>query len=81
VVFGKADTDRVLLSDVARGRGGFVLDGEGEEDESGHAVSGAGDVNNDGLADSAVGAPFVGSDRFPRIGRAYVVFGGDFSCE
>ena len=74
VVFGKTDTDRVLLEDVTLRVGGFALDGEGEHDQSGRSVSGPGDVNGDGLADILVGA----SGAAP--GRAYVVFGGDFSC-
>jgi hypothetical protein len=74
VVFGKADTDAVALSDVAQGLGGFALDGEVEGDHSGSSVGGAGDVNGDGLADVVVGAP--GADpNGANSGRAYVVFG------
>jgi hypothetical protein len=73
VVFGKADTDKVALADVAVGSGGFALDGEGQFQRSGEPVRGAGDVNGDGLADLLVGVYMTD--------RSYLVFGGDFSCE
>ncbi len=56
VVFGKADTAPVNLSDVAGGTGGFVINGIDAFDYSGVSVSGVGDVNGDGLADFIVGA-------------------------
>jgi hypothetical protein len=80
VVFGKADTGPVSLADVAQGIGGFVMVGEAIADLAGSSVSGAGDVNGDGIPDLIVGAWRAdpnGSDS----GRTYVVFGGDFSCE
>ena len=46
----------IELSDIAAGTGGFVIDGIDPDDHSGHSVSGAGDVNGDGLADLIVGA-------------------------
>jgi hypothetical protein len=76
-VFGKASTHRVSLDDVARGVGGFALDGEAEDDQSGRSVSGAGDVNGDGLADILVGAWRADSNG-EFSGRTYVVFG--FAC-
>ncbi len=54
------------LSDVAAGFGGFVINGD-PGDLSGFGVSGAGDVNGDGLADLIVGAP--------NVSDSYVVFG------
>jgi hypothetical protein len=74
VVFGKTDTDRVLLEDVAQGVGGFALDGEGDSEYAGKSVSGAGDVNGDGLADVIVGATGANPKGFDS-GRVYVVFG------
>ena len=41
VVFGKADTDPVLLADVAAGIGGFAMDGVTANDEAGCSVGGA----------------------------------------
>jgi len=74
VVFGKTSVTPVELSAVAAGTGGFVIDGEQVADQVAGAVSGAGDVNGDGLADVLVGSAridAVGEDS----GRAYVVWG------
>ncbi len=74
VVFGKADGTAVELADVAAGTGGFVINGIDPYDLSGISVSGAGDVNGDGLADVIVGAP--GADVHENLaGESYVVFG------
>ncbi|MBW4681149.1 MAG: FG-GAP repeat protein [Microcoleus vaginatus WJT46-NPBG5] len=69
VVFGKADTQTVELN--ALGTGGFVINGINNGDNAGWSVSGAGDVNGDGLADLIVGAPYASALR----GQSYVVFG------
>ena len=74
VVFGKADTTAVELSDITIGTGGFVIDGEVAEDRSGVSVSGAGDVNGDGMADLIIGAEYADPNG-DRSGRSYVVFG------
>ncbi|HAG82532.1 MAG TPA: hypothetical protein DCL61_15555 [Cyanobacteria bacterium UBA12227] len=77
VVFGKADSTVVELSDIAAGIGGFAVNREAEGDFLGISVSGAGDVNHDGFDDLIVGAPGAdpnGNDS----GKSYVVFGGDF---
>jgi len=74
VVFGKATTAAVELSAVVAGTGGFAITGEAAGDYSGNCVSGAGDVNGDGLDDVIVGA--LGNDANANSsGRAYVVFG------
>jgi len=70
VVFGKADGRAVELSSVAAGAGGFVMNGIDMSDYSGFSVSGAGDVNGDGLADIIVGS----YNRNSRTGVSYVVF-------
>jgi hypothetical protein len=72
VVFGKADTVAVELADVVAGTGGFALNAEAEFDRLGEAVSGAGDVDDDGLADVVVASRFHGDEG---KGRVYVVFG------
>jgi hypothetical protein len=74
VVFGKTDTQAVLLADVASGIGGFVMNGADAYESSGMSVSGAGDVDGDGLADVIVGAPHA-QPNGEGSGRAYVVFG------
>jgi hypothetical protein len=74
VVFGKPNITAVELSAVAGGQGGFAIDGEQATDRVAGAVSGAGDMNGDGLADVLVGSAridAVGEDS----GRAYVVWG------
>lgn len=74
VVYGRASTDPVVLTDVATGIGGFALDGEFEDDISGSAVDGGFDVNGDGFADVVIGASGADLDGVD-IGRGYVVFG------
>jgi hypothetical protein len=75
VVFGKTSTTPINLSTVAGGAGGFVINGQCADDQSGISVASAGDVNGDGLADLIVGAhdgdPAAGTDA----GRTYVVYG------
>jgi len=73
VVFGKAGG----LADVdvgALGNGGFKISGEASGDDAGYSVSGAGDVNGDGLDDVIVGARF-NDESATLAGAAYVVFG------
>ncbi|MBD3886394.1 FG-GAP repeat protein [Phormidium tenue FACHB-886] len=77
VVFGKASGTEVELSQVATGLGGFVINGEANNDFSGTTVSRAGDVNNDGFADLLVSAVFAARGNIP--GKSYVVFGGNFT--
>lgn len=65
---------QISLADVAAGVGGFAINGESAGDAAGRSVSGAGDVNGDGLADLIVGAPLA-STNGTQTGRSYVVFG------
>ncbi len=65
----------VLPLGSLNGQNGFKLDGESEPGESGYSVSGAGDINGDGIADLVIGSPgYIPNGN--RIGRSYVVFGG-----
>jgi hypothetical protein len=75
VVFGKTGAAAVNLSGVAKGRGGFAINGQCKGDLSGYSVAPAGDVNGDGLADLIVGASRGSPDNRSAAGRSYVVFG------
>jgi hypothetical protein len=66
VVFGAASVGaggRVDLS-ALDGTDGFVLNGIGPSDSAGLAVSGAGDVNDDGVDDLLVGAPGLANEAY-----------------
>src|SRR3954468_10612848 len=65
----------IELSDIAAGQGGFALNGIHAGDLSGRSVSGAGDVNGDGLADLIVGTFGVSPNGEFTAGQSYVVFG------
>jgi len=66
---------RIDLSAIAAGSGGFVINGQCAGDSSGTSVANAGDVNGDGFADLIVGA-FLGDPAAgTSAGRSYVVFG------
>jgi hypothetical protein len=54
IIFGKQDNTTINLSDIAAGKGGFVIEGASAGDYSGYSVSSAGDVNGDGLDDLTI---------------------------
>ncbi len=68
VVFGSLDRSRPTLT--ALGERGFVINGAAAGANAGRLVSGAGDLNGDGLDDLLISA--FGPDRVPEV---YVVFG------
>ncbi|MEM1103368.1 MAG: Ig-like domain-containing protein [Pseudomonadota bacterium] len=59
------------------GTNGFRIDGESFLDASGGSVSGAGDVNGDGIDDLIIGARFANGNGRIDSGESYVVFGTD----
>ncbi|MGB4056557.1 MAG: type I secretion C-terminal target domain-containing protein [Alphaproteobacteria bacterium] len=75
VVFGKNNTNEVLLSDVEAGIGGFAITAQAAGDLVGMSVAGGGDFNRDGLADIVIGAPHNAEGGF-NAGAVYIVWGG-----
>ena len=76
VVFGGANVGSsgvFNLSDL-NGTNGFTINGFGRD--SGRSVSDAGDINNDGIDDLIIGAPFTFRNGIFQVGESYVVFGG-----
>jgi subtilase family protein/Big-like domain-containing protein/cadherin-like protein/FG-GAP repeat protein len=67
------------LSDLD-GSNGFVINGVSNvfTGGSGYSVSGAGDINNDGLDDFIIGSPFSGVNT---SGTSYLVYGSERSAE
>ena len=57
------------------GSNGFVLNGIDQSDNSGISVSGAGDVNGDGIDDIIIGARSADQPGNNNAGESYVVFG------
>jgi hypothetical protein len=76
VIFGKTNGwADVNLASLASGSAGFWLWGAATLDEFGHCVSGAGDVNGDGIDDVMVGAYKADPAGRSDAGTTYVVFG------
>jgi hypothetical protein len=78
VVFGGSSVGSggVLNLSALNGSNGFVLNGIDANDRSGRSVSGAGDINGDGIADIIIGAVFADPNGNSAAGESYVVFGG-----
>ena len=84
VVFGRNtsfpatfELSSLLPSKGGDGTEGFVVKGIDLEDNSGLPVSGAGDVNGDGIDDLIIGASNADSNGASDAGESYVIFGRD----
>ena len=76
VVFGKRSGFAASMDlSTLDGSNGFRLDGIDANDRSGTSVSGAGDVNGDGVDDIIIGALFADPGGDALAGESYVVFG------
>ncbi|MEM7052990.1 MAG: integrin alpha [Pseudomonadota bacterium] len=69
----------VIALSSLNGTTGFRLDGQAVDDRSGISVSGAGDINGDGVDDLIVGASYADPNG-ANSGSIYVVFGRDTSA-
>ena len=80
IIFGSSEKfpSSIELSDLD-GNNGFALNGINPGDGSGASVSGAGDINGDGLDDLIIGAPSAYPNYLLRSGQSYVVFGFETS--
>lgn len=77
VVFGSASIGgSIELSDLD-GANGFVLNGFSHLHVAGSSVSGAGDINGDGMDDLIIGAPGGSPIGESFAGESFVVFGGE----
>jgi predicted secreted protein len=76
VVFGNSEGFNASLElSELNGSNGFVINGIDPDDFSGNAVSGAGDINGDGIDDLIIGANRADPNGNDRAGETYVVFG------
>jgi hypothetical protein len=76
VVFGRNTAYATIdLAQVAAGVGGFAIVSNTDDEQSGHSVSSAGDINGDGLADIILGAPFKTESGGVNTGHSFVVYG------
>jgi hypothetical protein len=70
------ETEQLITVSVKIFTRGFAINGKNVNDESGHSVSTAGDVNGDGLDDLIIGALNADpSNKKLSAGKSYVVFG------
>ncbi len=69
--------DRLVLATIDLGQANVTIYGVEADDESGIAVSGAGDVNGDGFDDIVIGARYgdAASNAKNAAGESYLVFG------
>ncbi|MGK7939027.1 MAG: beta strand repeat-containing protein [Crocosphaera sp.] len=82
VVFGsRNDFAATIDLNSLDGVNGFVINGSNSGDHSGTSVSGAGDINGDGIDDLIIGANGANPNGQIYAGESYVVFGSDNGFE
>ncbi|HEY0113227.1 MAG TPA: tandem-95 repeat protein, partial [Allosphingosinicella sp.] len=78
LIYGKKAGANINLASLTA-KDGFKIQGDAAGDFAGLAVSGAGDLNDDGFADLVVGAPLADDPTAPfggtDAGKAYVIYG------
>jgi hypothetical protein len=79
VVFGSetVGNDGSINLSTLNGANGFAINGIASDDSLGISVSGAGDINGDGIDDLIVGAPDADPNGISIAGQSYVVFGSE----
>jgi len=78
VVFGTSGPQASILElSALDGMNGFAINGVADGDRSGISVSGAGDINGDGIDDLIIGAYGADPAGNPAAGSSYVVFGNE----
>lgn len=80
VIFGsQVGLPAVLNPSTLEGTNGIIINGIATQDSSGISVSGAGDVNRDGVHDLLIGAYSASPNASSLAGQSYVVFGRKMS--
>lgn len=59
------------------GSNGFIIQGANDGDYSGRSISGAGDINGDGIDDLIIGAHYASPNNNSEAGASFVVFGSN----
>lgn len=78
IVFGSTETfDPNLNLSELDGTDGIIFRGVFDGDQTGFAVSAAGDINDDGYDDILIAAPTSWPDGKAGAGQVYVVYGGE----
>ncbi len=80
IIFGNEEWSAIFNLKDLNGKNGFAINGINKGDGSGFSLSGVEDINNDGINDVIIGAPYAnkGSDSHG-TGQSYVIFGSNIS--